>query len=1417
MITQNCCLQRALRRFLATSLVFALLTTQQGFFVLEALAGGMTSAPTATRISAGSFNAAGPGMPGGSISQLTLGVSMAPSLSGALPETVGLFSLPTVVPNQAAVGVSVQGNRSPSRVKRVNVSGPTVGHRRGSSFKEIVTRARTKPKTALGRLQGLKVTLGRAIQAVSLRRFFDAQLLAGSDPALAVALNAADPTESRLAAPTTEDTADAAAVRYERVQALKQILGDGTFLDGQRIGAFGFRQIDGKMEKASTAGLEGFLYKKLEHEAKNGAAHAIHQIDDYFAFLDALLSPVETTTEFRRGLRTLRYLDMDGEQKNRELNELLISQTGALREELVSIDASQWGRWAHTHYVLARDQSLLKPGKNLFESLDDAWLDALRTEVNPDEIWLGDIFELGDDNNWGSGGGSPYAVKGYERVRAQYGGNAGFEDFIKRAHAKGYRVRSDLIPNHTSLDSDLVAKNPDAYFHLLPPQDLSDEEIMAGVPHEPNPDGSLRPYKITTRDLPGRIGIETTVDILFLRNEQGESLWVDWTGLDVSRTEARDWLREEGRRRFDADAHHGTPPVAIPLFRLAKVQNYPGREGVETRIVLHHPRTDFGDVTWIDMAQIDYSRPAAREWILDQTRNLLMLLTEEGERAAKEFESAAARAQDLKALYDASIPKVYGKEASIAWDRAQGLPSKIELVRDFNSRGIDSMRRDMAYYVLNEGYYDRWLTIFEAEAKDAHGWARDEMARMVDEFKQRWAKLDNSEILAEITNAGKTTRPDAVFHDENYGYSTGLSETGSDGVYGKNTQDTSMGQYGLYDAMRSRDPWTIAQAQRYNLFRMWQLGAATIVNFVGNHDEMNWVDRLGSHWKAGVVTALLGGAVISQSGQELGTNQHEMLSDTTVLSDSIDRGKGIPFDIPVSVDRSKINGEKAGVMKLAWQKHDQYKSLYRDGVGQVLDAHWKALNDEEGNAPVEGFPIVAWTVGHGNKAILAAANWGAHEIGGFFRLDGAKTSLGAFIPEKGKTYRLTDQLSEVEVIATGQKLLEEGLYIQLPAGGAHIFEISEVESASTLQLRDPASSNAADAVAASAKKSFWKAPWSTWVTRGVYFALVPFVLLQLPQILTNFENLATDPAKISILPWIGYSTGILANLNLFGYYTSLGADARAKGDKKAYRGTLAIAMVQAVGAATTFFVLGQIYMAGYAPAIALGVVGTVLGVGLVINIAKWLGRLPEKTAGINIFTAWGKIGALMGLFALPLGASVTFNLMNAHPIAVLAASFGMAGLGGLAMYFDAKKKLPDWLSSSWAALGAWLGTMLFLFLPIPQLVNNFSDPGNIAGIAIGTLMLSVGGNLLEVNGAMHHKNKIWMTGAFWSISVGGWAILLTMMIFGAVSPSIFWAFTLAVPAALWFIVHQNMKANGESSYRETLSFMLPGSLNPKNK
>ena len=83
-------------------------------------------------------------------------------------------------------------------------------------------------------------------------------------------------------------------------------------------------------------------------------------------------------------------------------------------------------------------------------------------DLGIDIIWLMPIHPIGEKNRKGSLG-SPYAVKDYYGVNAEFGNLQDLKNFVNEAHKLGMYVILDWVANHTAWDNVLVEKNPDWY------------------------------------------------------------------------------------------------------------------------------------------------------------------------------------------------------------------------------------------------------------------------------------------------------------------------------------------------------------------------------------------------------------------------------------------------------------------------------------------------------------------------------------------------------------------------------------------------------------------------------------------------------------------------------------------------------------------------------------------------------------------------------------------------------------------------------------------------------------------------------------------------------------------------------------------------------------------------------------------
>jgi hypothetical protein len=84
-------------------------------------------------------------------------------------------------------------------------------------------------------------------------------------------------------------------------------------------------------------------------------------------------------------------------------------------------------------------------------------------DLGVDVVYLMPVHPIGVVGRKGSLG-SPYAIRDYRAVNPDLGTDADFDRLVERAHDLGLKVMMDVVFNHTSPDSVLVADHPE-FFH----------------------------------------------------------------------------------------------------------------------------------------------------------------------------------------------------------------------------------------------------------------------------------------------------------------------------------------------------------------------------------------------------------------------------------------------------------------------------------------------------------------------------------------------------------------------------------------------------------------------------------------------------------------------------------------------------------------------------------------------------------------------------------------------------------------------------------------------------------------------------------------------------------------------------------------------------------------------------------------
>jgi hypothetical protein len=261
------------------------------------------------------------------------------------------------------------------------------------------------------------------------------------------------------------------------LRQMKEVLSSGAW-DGPspQTRHFMFRNSDeGWVAQAQGVGLEGFLWTKKELEVKYGPEAFAGQTGDYFNYLDDLLSPVAWTSDLRSALRDLKASPLSDAEKNERLNLILENYVSGLQANMAVYDAAAWAKRARIYELFPRAydpdgrrqasgfKSPADPGRTLFFRDFQVSDFAVIKRMGFDAVWPMGILPIGVRGQTGTGGGSPYSISDHSTVNPDLGSEEDFRGFVKKAHQAGLKVIVDFVVNHTSLDSKLLAENPD-YF-----------------------------------------------------------------------------------------------------------------------------------------------------------------------------------------------------------------------------------------------------------------------------------------------------------------------------------------------------------------------------------------------------------------------------------------------------------------------------------------------------------------------------------------------------------------------------------------------------------------------------------------------------------------------------------------------------------------------------------------------------------------------------------------------------------------------------------------------------------------------------------------------------------------------------------------------------------------------------------------
>jgi cyclomaltodextrinase / maltogenic alpha-amylase / neopullulanase len=172
---------------------------------------------------------------------------------------------------------------------------------------------------------------------------------------------------------------------------------------------------------------------------------------------------------------------------------LILSPTFAAENNVSKATARNAPQWLRDGVIYELFPRQFSPEGN-FNGIT-ARLDELK-DLGVNAIWLMPIHPIGEKMRKGTVG-SPYAVRDYYAIEADYGTAEDFKRLINEAHKRGMKIIIDIVANHTAWDNVLIKSHPEFYKHdangrIVPP--VPEWTDVAGLDFS-NP--KLREYLIT--------------------------------------------------------------------------------------------------------------------------------------------------------------------------------------------------------------------------------------------------------------------------------------------------------------------------------------------------------------------------------------------------------------------------------------------------------------------------------------------------------------------------------------------------------------------------------------------------------------------------------------------------------------------------------------------------------------------------------------------------------------------------------------------------------------------------------------------------------------------------------------------------------------------------------------------------------
>jgi len=205
------------------------------------------------------------------------------------------------------------------------------------------------------------------------------------------------------------------------------------------------------------------------------------------------------------------------------------------------------------------------------------------------------------------------------------------------------------------------------------------------------------------------------------------------------------------------------------------------------------------------------------------------------------------------------------------------------------------------------------------------------------------------------------------------------------------------------------------------------------------------------------------------------------------------------------------------------------------------------------------------------------------------------------------------------------------------------------------------------------------------------------------------------------------------------------------------------------------------------PGVPFACVMAIMIIGLIIPLLKAMGK------GEKVFGGWLKATTIVGMTVLFF--SLTYSIIEDGGALMKEADAAsrtcnqtlakelMASMTNATSGDTAKAEKPDimipglvsvaglvlssllvYFNVVGDSMGGILATMLFMYMPVPQLVKDLVNKVEAAKFNLGFIYFGTAGNGLGLSRALYTRNYVWLAGSSWGCFVGGVLLSITILI-----------------------------------------------------